>query len=139
MRATDLMIGDWVLFNGNPKKVTSLLVTDLGVDQIYVFGKSCQVATISEYIEPIPLTAEILEKIGFQQRNGYYNITIEDKDTRYCMEYDILSGKLTINNTWFVMNKVSYVHKLQHALKLCGIDKEICSHFKPNLNKDVNS
>ena len=120
MKANELMIGDWVLFNGNSKKVTSLLVTDLGVDQIYVFGNSCQVATISEYIEPIPLTAEIFEK-NFRVdkqwgENGWY---IND----HIHIYQTTTGVYNIQYMEIV--DIQYVHELQHALKLCGIDKEI--------------
>ena len=121
MKPNELMVGDWVyqaqfvdladpnLGHGwKPVKVTSI-----------PFDKDC-------FIEPIPLTEEkILERNGFKQRNKYYFITIENKDTRYCVEYDTESKKLTVNNVWFVINELRYVHELQHAMKLCGIDINI--------------
>lgn len=139
MKTTDLMVGDWVLFIGNPKKVTSLLVTDLGVDQIYVFGKSCQVATISEYIEPIPLTAEILEKNGFvyiskgmfysyysYAADGYIKVRLSDlQDGEWELSIDNYD-KFNDSSTKYTVDRCFLkVHELQHALKLCGIDKEI--------------
>lgn len=130
MKATDLMIGDWVLFNGNSKKVTSLLVTDLGVDQIYVFGKSCQVATISEYIEPIPLTEEILEQNGFVRHDKHkYSVTGSNykylKVRCYADTYFEIGNAVDEEGELQAFADIQYVHELQHALKLCGIEKEI--------------
>ena len=73
------------------------------------------------YIEPIPLTEEILENNGFTKH-------------AYGYSYDMikLHGNLTENDTvYFTLCicekyiKVIYVHELQHALRLCGIEKEI--------------
>lgn len=133
MKINELMIGDWVLFNGNPKKVTSLFVTDLGVDQIYVFEKTCQVGTISEYVEPIPLTAEILEKNGFKKTT----------DEKYCMcdDYYELSAEEYSDSIWLIccadlecnlpVQKVmvSYVNQLQQFLRLCGLS-DLADNFK---------
>ncbi len=59
------------------------------------------------YLKPIPLTVEILEKNGFvkhlpEDNIVYFTITINKKEIR-----------------------IDYVHQLQHALRLCGIEKEI--------------
>lgn len=128
MKSNELMIGDWVLFNGNSKKVTSLLVTDLGIDQIYVFGKSCQVATINEYIEPIPLTAEILEKNGWKYENYANEYSTEGEEYFVYEDFDIYinnDGKFQITSMDTININLDYVHQLQHALKLCGINKTI--------------
>jgi len=124
MKKEELTVGDWVI---ELKTHKLMFVCEIGVCTLSLkdpneFGY--YYAMYSD-VEPVPLSIEILEKIGFQQRGEYYHITIEDEDTRYCVEYDILSGKLTINNTWFVMNEVSYVHKLQQLLKLNKINKPI--------------
>ena len=55
MDAKELMIGDWVLLNGEPKQVMEILFGSITID--------CY--PIEEYyVEPIPLTTEILEKNG---------------------------------------------------------------------------
>ena len=89
--------------------------------------------------EPIPLTPEILEKSGFND-----SIIEAQKRIRFvvlCKEYQLT---YSFNSNWFSIYKdanvsgsdypificafqerIRYVHQLQHALKLCGIDKEI--------------
>ena len=74
-------------------------------------------------IEPIPLTTEILEKNGFECR-GAWCLPGEDLGLRqdgdswgllsYYAEYDALA-----------FCHIKYVHELQNALSLCGIEKEI--------------
>ena len=126
MKANELMIGDWVLFSGEPKRVRSIVVSDDNrVERIYVFENTCQVSTIEAYIQPIPLTPEILEKNGFFRLGKQYNT--------WCMRgfnfsLDFIDGVFGYyeqgkpHNPTFV---TKYVHELQHALKLCGIDKNI--------------
>lgn len=72
------------------------------------------------WIEPIPLTPEILEKNGFKEYNGYGYAS----NKGYCFEgfyinYDFTTRIANIDC------KFNYVHKLQNALKLCGIEKQI--------------
>lgn len=59
-------------------------------------------------IEPIPLTSEILEKNGFSI-NGL-DIALFDRKG---------------GDDFVAASNLQYVHELQHALKFCGIDKEI--------------
>lgn len=78
-----------------------------------------------EYLAPIPLTAEKLEEIGFEPRNGlfilsddYYDLhVLEYSDgiwiARFdCCEMNMPSEQLTI----------SYLHELQQFLRRCQID-----------------
>jgi hypothetical protein len=87
-------------------------------------------------IKPIPLTAEILEKNDFKLRNRYI---WERKDNYCCVKLNIapkieIEGEilgeppilLQIDGATFSLNIiVEYVHELQNALRLCGIEKEI--------------
>jgi hypothetical protein len=134
MKAEDLMLGDWVHYK-----------VDLGKDGIYekyiqitnIYG--CDVnCELREYeiisglrmdnLYPIPLTLEILEKNGFKKEgnqfvieNDYYDVSIREiTDSiwriKYCnTEFSVFDCVLHIAS----------VHELQHALKFCGIDKEI--------------
>ena len=133
MKATDLMVGDWVyakvqvddtgaepVFEKTPKRVTDLTK---GINGIYVEGTS---TFAGAEIEPIPLTPEILEENGFESRGAQFfcdrigmiwwkdNIFIFSK---YIQHEDLPTEYISIN--------IGYVHELQHALRLCGIDKEI--------------
>ena len=74
--------------------------------------------------EPIPLTIEILEKNGFE-KNRDYGYFIGQSNSGYYIYLDnnylsIQAGYDAIEFAW-----CEYVHELQHALKLCGIKKEI--------------
>ena len=149
MEAKELMIGDWIVYEGdtnydNPIRIegmdiaTKSLITsdreDVGFDGI----------------EPIPLTPEILEKNGL--------IKDEDRGKDFGQTYHILiptgyeAHSFTVQVTIYkepiqgvdVLFKcwgwippfngalddihlcsLKYVHQIQHALRLCGIDKEI--------------
>ena len=125
MKACDLMIGDWVNLYDSPIKIN---IDDLGVierDETYDKGVHCG---------PIPLTKEILEKNGFgfcDVHEGYYcqhgsvwtgwwiyedlELAVTDYEAKWPVWLNIPDTNI----------KVEYVHELQHALKLCGIDKEI--------------
>ena len=80
-------------------------------------------------LKPIPLTPEILEKNGFKKDEKveemyYLNWGIGND----CVSYDKETGIVRIFHVFghlvFVL-PLSYVHELQHALRLCGIKKEI--------------
>ena len=83
-------------------------------------------------IYPIPITIEILKKNDILYRkSSFYYIINDDKDLN-CTHYIYQ----TIKDDWAIgvdlgaenysnFARIKYVHELQHALKLCGIDKEI--------------
>ena len=87
-----------------------------------------------EYLDPIPLTPEILEKNGFsldeygewyecevsvKERNYWVNVAFRN-DSVSVYDLDILTG----GRSSICIHK-NYVHELQHALRLCQIEKEI--------------
>lgn len=123
----DLMVGDWVRIKMSQHNTK---VTNIDANNVYT-----EVAFPIRYdeIEPIPLTAEILEKNGWVYNNedekffpqtwvggglmlqgaddcGYRIVVTSDYDDE------------DTNNTPFV---IIYVHELQHALRLRRIKKEI--------------
>lgn len=88
-----------------------------------------------DYLEPIPLTPEILEENGFKSwKYGYMwkeRIGIGGQTTSASSPIEIIiyeGGHSIIMNTHErkeFQGSIDYVHELQHALRLCGIDKEI--------------
>ena len=117
MKATELMIGDWVYCYGKLTKISLLTNADIIATEI---GDGI--------ITPIPLTSEILEKNG-----------VIDKDKVSCQEmtkgllYSRNENSYSIsilfqNKVAFVM-AAQYVHELQHALRLCGLNK-LADNFK---------
>lgn len=130
MTATNLMCGDWVMFekisfqetpeylNGQVSKIDSEL------DVIYIKGKSC--CYLEQQIKPIPLTQEILEKNGFvrvekSEFNQFGSWNLE----KYACSVRELRTTLFDTIICGYPRVIQYVHELQHVLKFCKIDKEI--------------
>ena len=122
MEAKELMIGDWV-------RGTSEVVGRVkGISENDVLVRTLYGDTWADgEILPIPITPKILEKNfpiadGCEYRDDNNGICIEiyfNAKTEKYKKYAILytdRGKIYIDR---------YVHQLQHALRLCGIEKEI--------------
>ena len=114
MKANELMIGDWVnLSKGNwsENKQVGLIDIEMIAESVYL-------------AEPIPLTAEILEKNGFEKdpESGELIWTDDDVTEVVCVG-TILTIRGEYANAEFAT--CMFVHELQHALRLCGIDKTI--------------
>ena len=113
MKADELMIGDLVLYNETPQQILEIS----GIDN-EVYLETDELVHQSE-IQPIPLTPEILEKNGF---------VVESRDChgeplQYCELVDGLWIDISGEN--YFEGKLEFVHQLQHALRLCEIDKNI--------------
>ena len=76
-------------------------------------------------IFPIPLTDEILRKNGFE----YYhkNFASTDYDSPFKLEMMEWPDENGNGGLWIIngLFKIRFVHELQHALKLAGIEKTI--------------
>ena len=120
MKATDLMVGDWVLCSGRKKRIT-----EIHEENVHTSGWAFYYSDL----KPIQLTKEILKKSGFESDgsivwNGEILSTFIISDTIDGYLSD--EGKLEISFLGkYTFCTVSALHELQHALKLCGIDKDI--------------
>lgn len=137
MKITELSIGDWVRY-------------DRGTDAVQIMGiyvrnnQECVVMSDSyfpdgvigfvEHISPIPLTPKILEKNGWHDYISKYNDDVED----VCYENgDIIAHSFSSiyfkggeyyfgeESGYFKTLTIKYVHQLQNALRLAGVEKEI--------------
>ena len=117
MKATELMIGDFIRTIYAQKII-----------KVREIKQSCIYTNDNGYeyneIEPIPLTAEILEKNGFERvgtsyilKESMFELTNPSHPDRY---QDIYYIRLARQN-----KRVMYVHKLQHFMREFGIEKEI--------------
>lgn len=138
MKANELMVGDLILIHepdckGHRIDYISEIDEEVGADgELYPIG----------YIKPIPLTPEILEKNGFEKTldaddmecyryynraaDGHIKIILHDGgDGDWSIEivnYDKFHDYEIRYKNEFLFLKV---HQLQHALRLCDIEKEI--------------
>ena len=118
MKTEELMVGDWYYWEAEGK-----LYPYQVKPEDFVKGE------IPNF-QPVPLTSEILKKNGFQFdkiAEGFYL----KLDTKYIIAYFLSDSETQIFINTFINKDVClnttirYVHELQHALKLCKIDKEI--------------
>ena len=117
MKANELMIDDWVL-----DKKTNRPYKIIGTNDLLFHND----------FSPIPLTAEILEKIGFVEFIPHNwqividNIMIEIREPEHNMAIWLdWNEHETGTYASYIFPVPNYVHQLQHALQLCGIEKEI--------------
>ena len=142
MEAKELMTGDWVAIKRTPSyeypyKICSINnYSILGEDYADWIELEAGEEINLEDIKPIPITAEILEKNGFEHRiidcaefyyiaEDYYDITISEwSDSIWLVRYDC-----TEMNTPHEQITSSYVHQLQNFLRLCGLN-DLADNFK---------
>ena len=132
MTANELMIGDWVAYNGDVDYINPIRIE--GMD---IATGMCITSDRDDVgfdgVDPIPLTAEILEKNGFNCEEIIQPHWISE-DGRILLRND--ESLINSNNKWSVhvdnedmqtigYFELTYVHQLQHALRLCNIEKEI--------------
>jgi hypothetical protein len=123
MKANEnLMVGDWVKFKGSDLYHQVKVVSNKSIkfDNQKWFAKSSA--------ESIPLIPEILEKNGFEYKAGefgMYGIATVPHYVRNDVPFEIFCDGEPFA-IWFKEPiNIKYVHQLQHALRLCGIEKEI--------------
>lgn len=120
MKANELMIGDWLQHaSGKYFQITRL---DEWKDDSVHFA--CGHPHLWEYnneFTPISITPEILVNNGFQQISTNKYVSGQVTIAIFVEEFliTIKSGGVR------VMITIKYVHELQHALRLCGIEKDI--------------
>lgn len=125
MRATELMIGDWVLINGTQRKIEAIDGVDgeiMADDELYTLAEDRYHS--EDKAEGVPLTPEILENNEFEKFGDYYDIPNDPSLTIKAVSDTYIIGHL-INGYFEGFISLDYVHELQHALRLCGIEKEI--------------
>ena len=147
MKLTELMVGDIVMAHyddGESQCYFPAIVIAIFVDRL-LCNDGVQIKSISsEYsdfcdedsinIEPIPLTSEILEKNGFKV--PIFASILNPERLQFALPTnEFVPSKFITRNIYdnfFMMNdfiQIQYVHELQHALKLCGLN-ELADNFK---------
>lgn len=100
MKAEELMIGDWVFYGEKPVQVLQL---SKGKDY--------------KYINPIPITPEILEKNGWFFKG---RIWVKKGPMRLCW-YPHNAGLIVDYHQ--LPFAVEYVHHLQHVQRMYGLEE----------------
>ena len=137
IKISELSIGDWVnqKMNDGAYQVQWIeremvgLIKHTGTEED---GSIRLTAVPLSFIEPIPITPEILENNGFEEGKRY-----DGWDTRVFSK-DMVCVSMPSKDKWcriifysedgfYELSSaiVHYVHQLQHALRLAGVEKEI--------------
>ena len=140
MKVEEFMIGDWVYTDGELSNVLSPSTENCEIETMDEKGyiRKYDEIEAKDYIEPIPITKDILEKNGFKKRK-YESMFCNNEQTEYINKDKtiIINGfSNTTGKDWncHIDNDdmetigcadIQYVHELQHLLRLCNIDKEI--------------
>lgn len=142
MYVQDLMIGDWVriidddtqaFFDARVEGIDTLenIYATMPCDETaYPYSVDCA--------KPIPLTPEILEKNGFKDVSNHtlkgcetYELSFgRDNDQKIIYKLGDYFAYESYDDRWYRLFETQICHKwcvhhLQHALRLCGIEKEI--------------
>lgn len=141
MKANELMIGDWV-YCFDPDEPDDKQINKVSAIRLEFCEEAIKFEQFSDWFEegwfaPIPITAEILEKNGFEIEKGliYDSMTliVSDKCVWWCKEYGLSITKYPDEDNVYVPYicnpSLVYVHELQHALRLCGL-VELADNFK---------
>lgn len=133
LKISDLSVGDWVRYKGEPSRVLDcgmLVVSATSISfepHLTVQAKQDIFDSVNiEKIEPIPITAEILEKNGSIRcgTNGY-SLYGTPFDLVYAGggRWDLYATNSLEDCVW--ITEVNSLHQLQHIYRLAGVDKEI--------------
>lgn len=132
MELKNLMIGDWVMVNNVPYKIWN-------INEHGVFSEKGTAYYSMEEIKPIPITTEILEKNGWHldtalkehfdspwlYKNDKITLSLNfpSPRERFAGVLGIFTEHAIRTLPGFLWQDTLYVHELQHALHLCGLDE----------------
>ena len=143
MKAKDLMQGDYITFKDAlkdgivaPVKIVGLGYVGRGVEDealVEINGdKSCDIIEIDDEFVGIPLTGEILESNGFGYRENDTLFELRHfylGEPQFCRNMNLHIGNkkdvFWIDYNGNHIGGIRYVHELQHAFRMLGIEKEI--------------
>ena len=131
IKCRDLMVGDWIADNNG----FQWQIIGVGDDYAYATfegneGDPWEFDDKDDQPEPIPITPEILEKNGFIKVNSQrYDYGYPDTDCY--VKVNPKKNMIHVNgrNANSNLYSHSFVHELQRALRLCGLD-ELADNFK---------
>lgn len=137
MEAKQLQIGDIVSCLGDPVRVTAVrTVYDDRTNPIGIMSPlKIEYFFKEENVKPVSLTTDILINNGFGQDTigSGLILHIDNSENLYVLvnyRYNGECRNVEISNGMYNLSRpIRYVHELQHALRLCGLD-ELANNLK---------
>lgn len=145
MKAKELMIGDWVKFPfGNEKIIDLPYIPGKGICASFAASATLFPVEV-EKLQPVTLTPEILENIGFIEDNtnglqSTYHLLVPAgiEKNIYTVQVTFykepICGVSTLFKCWgpyregvndIHLCNLHYAHEMQHVFRLCGITHNI--------------
>lgn len=132
LKISGLSVGDWVRYGGIDYQVKSI---DGAFERVTLIGNKEQRDESIYALHPIPITAEILEKNGWCADRMYATLRIDEhihlvyyyhehRLRKYYCGVDEWQNHQVVNDITMQCH-CWYIHQLQHALRLAGVDKGI--------------
>jgi hypothetical protein len=134
IKVEDLGVGSWVrvrmckcdygCLDTLDAKVLSIVGNSVGVGYD---NSGVVMSAFVDDLQPIHITAEVLEKNEFKKNGEYNEWNIGTWRTPYLLGVSLERPAITIkwNGNSVFIDQAKYVHQLQHALRLVGVGKEI--------------
>lgn len=123
MRIEELSIGDWVMNARIEGKPTNYRITEIHWNCIVaIHSNGVEYNHRFSDVKPIPLTPEILEKNGISKTYESDEYTVYKGEGFNVTEYYTELWEFERHRNRLM---IRYIHQLQHALRLAGVEKEI--------------
>ena len=134
LKISDLSVGDWVEidhedFGWRPAQIN--VCGDIGIGAYFKdIDPEEEYDCVLSQARPIPITAEILEKNGFESTTKPNVFTLTHGELQLYVSKELDGWYMSFVNFMerlciLQVIRKSYIHELQHALRLAGVDKEI--------------
>ena len=121
LKISDLSVGDWVRFRGLDYQVKGI---DGTFERVTLIGNKEQRDESIYALHPIPISAEILEKNGWESSSSYWSIYKDNGDYIEIWR-DGDKWYLSVNSVEYTLCDLRWVHQIQHLMRVWGFDKEI--------------
>lgn len=118
----ELMVGDYVLYEGEPTRITQ--INNEG--DCWTEKNSF---TENDGVNPIKISKEILESNGFEPYDEDESLYLFPTDPSLCLKYydeDVVRGFCVghlVKHFYTPFIFIEYVHELQHILRLFGVTR----------------
>lgn len=128
MKETELMIGDWVEFDGGPAKVINVLDKGQALIEYREQGSPFRDWVEIKCLNGIQITWDLLRGQNFVFCGNDMHAWDLDRYEVSLIQKDVIWWAATIRNLendHFYMADVMYLHQLQHLLNLSGLQDDV--------------
>ena len=122
MRIEELSVGDWVRHTFYEENVRIARI-DGDSERVLAERGKMSISCHLNHFESIPITPEILKMNGW--RNDMADRNFWATDEVYIYNHDGIWRLRPKSPELLIVVDIKYIHELQHALRLLGVEKEI--------------